>query len=124
MSESERRKFSRILYQATAHLVSGEQLWSTNLLDLSLKGALVDTPADWPEQAPSPLQLQFKLGDSDIELNLAVALCHQHADHLGLKNISSDIETASHLKRLIQLNIGDESLLNREIDELINQSDL
>ncbi|RJG51322.1 PilZ domain-containing protein [Motilimonas pumila] len=122
MSESERRKFSRILYQATAHLVAGEQHWSTNLLDLSLKGALVETPTDWPSEAPSSLQLQFKLGDSDIELNLAVAMCHQHKDHLGLKNISTDIETASHLKRLVQLNIGDESLLNREIDELTHHN--
>lgn len=120
---SERRKFSRVVYQATAAIEANEQQWPTQLLDLSLKGALVATPKDWPSEVAAPLVLHFTLSDTNIELSMKVDLCHVHADHLGLKTTSIDIESATHLKRLVQLNMGNDELLHRELEQLVNDKD-
>ncbi|MFO6423580.1 PilZ domain-containing protein [Motilimonas sp. KMU-193] len=120
---SERRKFSRVVYEASASLELGEQHWPTQLLDLSLKGALVKTPASWSGQTGEEYVLNFTLGESNIELSMKVILCHQQADHLGLKTTSIDIESATHLKRLVELNMGDNELLHRELEQLVSQAE-
>lgn len=120
---SERRKFSRVVYQASASLEAGEQHWPTQLLDLSLKGALVTTPTSWNGAAGDEYVLNFTLGESNIELSMEVTLCHLQADHLGLKTTSIDIESATHLKRLVELNMGDDELLHRELEQLVSQSE-
>ncbi|MCE2594463.1 PilZ domain-containing protein [Motilimonas cestriensis] len=120
---SERRKFSRVVYEANASIEASGQHWPTRLLDLSLKGALVATPDNWNEAIGNELILHFTLVDTNIELSMNVTLCHQHDDHLGLKTTSIDIESATHLKRLVQLNVGDDELLHRELEQLVKQQD-
>jgi hypothetical protein len=45
---------------------------------------------------------------------------HSQQDSLGLRCEKIDIESASHLRRLLELNMGDAELLSRELDELSN----
>ena len=49
MSDSlgnERRRFSRFPVEGRVRLYSGSQMWSTTLIDMSLRGVLVERPAD------------------------------------------------------------------------------
>ena len=124
---SEKRKFSRVLFTGQCLLnkdVSGEmETWKTDLLDISLKGALVHRPDSWPYQENTPVQLHLYLEGSDIVLESAGVICHQEAEQLGIKFLSLNLESISHLKRLIQLNLADETLLHREMSQLINTAD-
>lgn len=110
----ERRKFSRILFAASASVHQGDKQWQTTILDLSLNGALVDEPAGFSHSG-EPIILSFTLPGSDIELQMETELVHQRNQQLGLKCNFIDVDSISHLKRIVELNLGDASILNREL---------
>ncbi|MFT6905877.1 MAG: hypothetical protein ACJAS1_002540 [Oleiphilaceae bacterium] len=124
---SERRKFSRIIFTGHCTLseeVSGKtETWPTEILDISLSGALVLSPESWHNKENTPVQLNLHLEGSDIILELGGMVCHQEEGLLGVKFTTLSLESISHLKRLVQLNLADDSLLHREMSQLINIDD-
>ena len=116
----ERRMFSRILFATDAHLAQGETKWETTILDLSLNGALVEEPAHFSNSGEA-ITLSFTLPESDIEISIDTELVHQKNTQLGLKCNFIDVDSISHLKRMVELNLGDASLLNRELMLFIEQ---
>ncbi|AAN54295.1 hypothetical protein DIKCMJMK_02055 [Shewanella oneidensis] len=110
----ERRHFSRILFAASASIHQGENQWQTTILDLSLNGALVEEPVRFSHTG-EPITLSFTLQGSDIELQMETELVHQRNHQLGLKCNIIDVDSISHLKRIVELNLGDASILNREL---------
>jgi hypothetical protein len=122
MSESdspdERRHFTRIPFDADVTLSQGEHHWLVQLIDISLHGVLVTRPEDWPGDGGEEVCIELPLGeDSGIKVNGRVA--HVESDHIGLSFENMELESASHLKRLLLFNLGDQSLVDREIQELI-----
>ncbi len=116
----ERRRFFRVVFSTPAQLTQGQQSWSTRLLDLSLQGALVERPANWPEEGEGRFELSFSLADSDIQITMEVEPCHSAENKLGLYCHHIDIDSASHLKRLIELNVGNADMLKRELAHLLD----
>lgn len=114
------RKFSRILFSSDATLSQGQQSYHSELLDLSLKGALIKRPSDWSGQLSDVATFQFSLNDGQLQLQMEVSIAHIHEDTLGLRCERIDLESVTHLKRLIELNLGDSGLLQRELTELSN----
>ncbi|QLE86357.1 MULTISPECIES: PilZ domain-containing protein [Shewanella] len=110
----ERRQFSRILFDANAYLQQDQQTWSTTIIDLSLNGALVQLPSDF-DASDAPIKLGFTLPGSDIEVSMQTSLVHRKDQQLGLKCLHIDIDSISHLRHMLALNLGDASLLNREL---------
>ncbi|ACA87799.1 PilZ domain-containing protein [Shewanella woodyi] len=118
----ERRQFSRILFNTTANLNQGENMWATKIHDLSLNGALIDKPMDF-EPKEGTITLGFSLPDSDIELRMEATLVYSTERLLGLKCFHIDVDSISHLRRMLELNLGDASLLNRELANFIDAHD-
>lgn len=116
----EKRRFSRILFATSARLLQGEQVWETKILDLCLNGALVDTPnAFSPDD--SPISLVFCLPESDIEITMDVGVILNERNKLRLECLHIDIDSISHLKRMVELNLGDTELLHRELALFIEE---
>ena len=119
---SERRRFSRILYLTMADLVQGDKKWRTQLVDISLQGALLIRPDDWESNDDDKeYSLSFVLSGSDIEIKMQVMLTHEASKKLGFYCHHIDIDSATHLKRMIELNVGDEELLHRELEQLLSE---
>jgi hypothetical protein len=114
------RKFSRILFSSKARVIQDGHTYDTELLDLSLKGALLQRPANWQPAIGDTALLQVVLNDSELQLDMEVSVAHIHDNSLGLRCERIDIESASHLRRLLELNLGDADLLSRELSELSN----
>lgn len=114
----EQRRFSRVSFQGKAHLETSESSFPTEVLDLSFKGALISVPEGWEPEAPGPLVLRVHLSDYPLDFSMQVSVAHQHDDVIGLHCDKIDLESAGHLKRLIELNLGDSQLLSRELSEL------
>ncbi|OOE89576.1 PilZ domain-containing protein [Salinivibrio sp. MA351] len=116
---TERRKFSRVMYRVPAILKQNEQQWHAQVLDLSLKGVLLSRPENWqadPEH--NAFLLVFYLHDSDVELDMDCILVNNCENYLHLYIDHIDIDSASHLKRLVELNVGNDELLHRELAQL------
>ncbi len=121
----EHRRFSRILFSSNAQLELNQQAFRTSVLDLSLKGALVAKPEgdSWPTSIAddTTVILRFFLNDSDLEVVMTGTIAHSHEHSIGLRCELIDIDGVSHLRRLLELNMGDAELLGRELSELTAQ---
>ena len=119
MTTPQMRHFTRVPFDSEARLIGELQTWPTHLIDISLKGALISKPEDWQGQRGDKFTLEIFLAGNDIEITMDVHVSHVEKDCIGVGCDHLDIDSASHLHRLMELNLGDEKLLEREIHEMI-----
>jgi hypothetical protein len=116
-AETQQRKFSRIPFEVNATLRDEQQSWETRVLDISLHGALIKAPASCAATVEKRYRLAVHLeGGPDICMEVEVA--HRENDELGLNCKDIDVDSITHLRRLVELNLGDPELLERELSAL------
>lgn len=117
---SEQRHFTRIPFDTSVALTNTRTGYKTKaeLLDISFKGVLISKPAGWQGIDNEHYALNLQLAGNEIEINLDVIAVHSEQDHIGFKTEHMDLETATNLRRLVELNLGNEDLLERELSEL------
>ena len=114
----ERRKFSRVVYQADVTLLQDDKQWKGSLVDLSLHGLLINLTDGEEIQEESDLNVRFTLNESDIDITAECKLIDRTNNTLRLCINHIDIDSISHLKRLIELNVGNSDMLLRQLSEL------
>ncbi|HRE17503.1 MAG TPA: PilZ domain-containing protein [Rhodocyclaceae bacterium] len=114
----ERRRFSRILFNASAQLLLPSGELAVDVLDLSLKGAMVRPQTPAYVQMGTHGLLKIRLDDTASTIRMEITIVHHQGDLYGLACREIDLDSMTHLRRLIELNLGDEDLLNREIQTL------
>ncbi|MGF1910479.1 PilZ domain-containing protein [Vibrio kasasachensis] len=119
----ERRRFSRIVYQALAVISQGDIKVEASVKDLSLHGLLLRCPQDCPLDISLPISVQFQLPESDITIELDGRIINDDNKFARVIIEHIDIESISHIKRIIELNVGDDRLLHREIEQLSDLAD-
>lgn len=119
MSETpkERRQFSRILFDAWVELRQGEKSWQATVIDLSLNGLLVREPMDWAIDEAQPLMAAIRL-DPNASIQMTVLWRHSKNGQIGFECDHIDIDSISNLRRLVELNLGDPVLLERQLGAL------
>jgi hypothetical protein len=115
----ERRHYSRIAFHAPAELVFPNSTLEIVVLDLSLKGGLVRLPADASIQQGATCILHIKLDEMNDQISMETRVAHIEGRYAGLLCQSIDLDSVTHLRRLVELNLGDPSLLERELSALI-----
>ena len=113
----ERRQFSRILFDAWAELRQGEKSWHAAVIDLSLNGLLVTEPMNWAIDKMQPLSAAIRL-DPNAAIQMTVLWRHNKNGQVGFECEHIDIDSISNLRRLVELNLGDPALLERELGAL------
>jgi hypothetical protein len=112
--QQEHRVFSRINFDAKTVISNSEQQWETTLLDISLKGALVEKPVSWDAPLGAEFTLNIALSD-DTVICMETTVAHVENDHIGFHCHHIDLDSITHLRRIVELNTGDETLLHREL---------
>ena len=118
MSPDEKRHFHRILCDGEVIVRHGESIFKAPLIDLSLKGALAGRPAGWNADVGTACRLEILLDNSDTPIMMDATVAHVESDHVGFHCEHIDIDSISFLKRLVELNLGDPSILERELKSL------
>ncbi len=116
----EKRRFHRIVFDAPCELHCQDSVWRTEVLDVSLKGVLVKRPESWSAPLKQPCEVVIHLDGEHTGIVMAVELRHVEPHRLGFKCQYIDLESAGHLKRLVELNLGDPALLEREFAHLLD----
>ena len=111
----ERRKFQRVPFATEAEIDFDKTKYKGDLLDISLLGALVEGKGDIPLKKGSHCQLSIHLLDSEITMQFDATIVHRHENKVGFRFTSEDTETITHLRRLLELNIGSSEVLDKEI---------
>ncbi len=115
-----RRNFSRIVFDGHALLSQDSNQWQVTLVDLSLKGLLIEQPQHWQPDTQRPLQATIPLSE-ETSITLTINWRHSHNGQVGFECAPIDIDSISHLRRLVELNLGDDNLLERELAALGNR---
>lgn len=115
---TEQRRFHRVPFSATAHFTANGQQWNARLLDISLKGALVAPPPDCKVLVGAQCILELHLDDAETVITMHAHVVHITSNHFGLCGDRIDTESLTHLRRLIELNLGDAELAQRELAQL------
>lgn len=117
----EGRHFSRIPFKADVelHFRLANVVQSAHLLDISLKGALVETAQPIAHAFKGKIcNMVLSLGKGE-HITMEGAVVHQEGRHIGIECQHIDVDSMVNLRRLVELNMGDEALLERELAEVL-----
>ncbi len=115
----ERRRFHRIPFDTSVLIQQEWQKWPSELIDISFKGALIGKPKGWDTaQTHAPFRIQVEI-DTETYIRFTATLRHEEEDRLGFHCENMDLDSASVLRRLVELNLGDPKLLERELASLM-----
>ncbi|MCL5043265.1 MAG: PilZ domain-containing protein [Gammaproteobacteria bacterium] len=115
----DRRRFTRIPFDAATYLQQDDWQLPVQLVDISLRGLLVVQPKGWEQKrSQHPFFAIIDLAEGS-QIRMEVRLAHAEEGLLGFQCAHIDLDSISHLRRLVALNLGDENLLDRELGALL-----
>lgn len=118
---SERRRFTRVSFDTHAQItqVNNSQVSDVTLLDLCLQGALVELPHKPPSlntlECGDQIKLELFLDDTETIISMETEIVHIKGRNVGLRCRVLDLDSITHLRRLVELNLGDAELFQREL---------
>lgn len=120
-SDQEKRHYQRILYHADAILADGDNKTACRVIDISLKGCLLDFQKTWPGNHIKSYTLKLNLSD-EVTISMTLKFSHGSGSQIGFKCEYIDIDSITNLRRLVELNLGNSAMLSRELDALCGVS--
>ncbi|SIS43894.1 PilZ domain-containing protein [Neptunomonas antarctica] len=114
----ERRRFTRINFDANCILRTSDKEWEIKLIDICFKGALAESNTELPLSIGDQAELIIVLDGNEVIIEMPAIINHRRDKYLGFKAQTMKLSSISHLRRLVELNLGDPTLLERELDHL------
>jgi hypothetical protein len=116
-TQANRRRFQRFHFEGTVKLYSDKAMWESKLVDISLKGVLIERPLEWNGKVGSRFRMDLRINNSVI-ISMGVNAAHIMPHRVGFEWQKIDLDSFAELKRLVELNLGDPAILNRELSAL------
>jgi hypothetical protein len=121
-SHPNRRLYTRIPFEASVMLDTHTGRHPCSLVDISLKGALVEQAQPWTLALGEACRLTVKLAEGGPAIEMAGVATHVEQGRLGLRCTEIDLDSITALRRLVELNLGDEATLHRELHAMVQGS--
>jgi len=117
MTDSERRQYQRIPFIADVLLRHNDQQWSCGLEDISLKGMLIEAPKNIQPALDDTYEIELVLGEGAL-ISMQANISHTTEIHWGMQWENIELDGLTHLRRLLELNMGNPEEMHREMAEL------
>ncbi len=123
--DPQRRHFTRIPFDAEFKLltVDANKQWDGTVIDLSLHGVLIKRPENIQTSRGEEFILDLILNANDVNIQMEVQVAHCHDTFIGFECEHIDLDSMTHLRRVLELNLGDPMLLERELNEMIHMKE-
>lgn len=109
------RRFHRFPIEGNVRLFSGNAMWTTRVIDISLAGVLLECPESWNGAIGNRYRLDLRL-DGGVMIAMGVELARiVPGTELGFNRGKIDLASFTQLKRLIELNLGNHVALHDEL---------
>lgn len=120
---AEKRHYERVRFVERAHVNCGDTIYPCMIVDLSLKGSLLelDQQSIPPLDTDQLCEISLHLAGNTIVLRFEAVATHSHLNTIGFQFKSMDTESMTHLRRLLELNTGDPEEIDREIHYMMEQ---
>ncbi len=119
ITTAEKRDLSRIALERPATLVVKGTPSRCDLLDVSLRGVLVRVPVRLELDVGQACAVAIPLDHASAVIRIQGTVTHRAQGKVGVCLRETDLESFAHLRRLLELNLGDEKLLRRELAALV-----
>lgn len=116
---AERRRFHRIATDKPVILHIADVAYPGTVRDLSLRGMLFDVQGSWRPEIGMPIAASVQLDDALCCIEMNGKAVHVEGNRVGLRCSSLDVESASRLRRMVELNLDDPRLLERDLAEML-----
>jgi hypothetical protein len=116
----ERRRFQRSDFHAPAHVTVQGRDRATRLLDVSLKGALVEHDGNWPAVKGQKCHFRLELAPGAV-IVMEATVAHVDGRDVGLHCDHIDIDSITHLRQLVEHNAKDPASLERDLAMLVGR---
>ena len=95
---TEKRQFSRILFNAECTIHQNDFEWTTELQDISLKGILARKADHMRIDSESSCEATIRLSGSESFIVMSLDYSHEDNNSIGFKCRYIDIDSMTHLK--------------------------
>jgi hypothetical protein len=119
-TSEERRQFSRVEFDGDVYVIQEGKEYRAQLHDISLNGVLVSAPSEYHIRTDMPCTLNVILSDQ-AAITMQVTLVHSSSSFLGFHCTSIDMDSIVHLRRLIEINLGEPGASERVLTELLRR---
>lgn len=114
-SHSALRHYSRVPFDAQVLLHLAGKSLRVHLLDIALKGALVETDAPQALALQEVCRLELPLAEGGEGVEMQMKIVHLNGCLVGLECQKIDVTSLTRLRRLLELNTGDTARMHREL---------
>ncbi|MFT7411902.1 MAG: hypothetical protein ACI9J4_000241 [Paraglaciecola sp.] len=115
----ERRHYHRVGFHGSAMLSSGDVTTSVEILDICLAGALLKLSSE--VQNMNQFVLKVTLSD-EVSFKMSGSLESRDNGSTALHRDLKQLENDYYLRRLLELNLGDPELVERDVKTLIEKA--
>jgi len=121
MSEQsgERRHLQRIASDKPAVLYADNAEYAGTVLDVSLRGLLLELADDRRPADGAGVQVRIMLDGEQHLIEMSGEVMHVAGRRIGVRCSGLDLDSARRLRRMVELNLDDHRLLERDLAELI-----
>ena len=120
--DNEKRHYKRVSFDTTAKLSKDDQSFGCQIVDLSIHGVLLRPHGVLRSKLDTIYQLVIPLSDEENQINMTLRLTHQHPVNLGFVCENIDLDSITHLRKIVELNSGDSAILDRDLATLCTEN--
>lgn len=118
---TEHRHYHRIPFDCLVEFETSECNYVCELVDISLQGALIAACSGATPKSGTPCNLTISLDElNEIQIKMVGTVAHKIENRVGIHCDSIDSDSMVHLRKLVESNLGDVDLVNREFDALVH----
>ena len=121
MTKNEKRHFFRVSFIKNAHVSFDGHNFGCNLLDISLKGVLIEPPNELVMKIDTLYDIHLALS-KEVIISMEAKVIHSEENHIGLEWVDIDLDSLTELRRLLEYNTHDPEEIHRELAELFIKS--
>jgi hypothetical protein len=113
------RRATRVNFFSGGEILKGDMSEEVIVADISLNGVLLTVPQseiDW--QIGDHAGVTVRLNDSGLEMAFGGRVARTDGTFVGVEFEDMDLDTATHLRRLIELNTGEPAMVERPMGAL------
>ena len=118
---TEHRHTHRVKFDSLIEFEINACSYKCELVDISLQGALIAAYSGAASTADTPCKITITLdATEEHKIIMFGRVVRKIENRLGIHCDSIDVDSMTHLRRLIEFNLGDVELVNRDLDSLFH----
>ena len=118
---TEHRHTHRVDFDTLVEFEASDCNYTCELVDISVQGALIAACSGATPDTGTPCKITIKLDETkEHQIIMLGRVARKIENRVGIHCESIDVDSMTHLRRLVEYNLGDVEMVNRDFDALIH----